>query len=367
MVLERYSYSNVSGNASLVFEPGIAQVYISAIQAVVIFVGSSLALTAFASLPALRTPFNYYLISILLAELFLAIYQGIFAIQEYYGHWVFSKRACTLFAFMFFASEGIVGNAHFLISVNRTWALFFPHHYRTRNSKGVTLFLCAGVWIATVILVLPWAILNEQHLVEPIIVCRVQTYDQFGFSILVMVLFVSPTTFILVIYPLLYSKYRARTKARVGVTGHDQTTHRASTAASRRNVTVFTVDQTVQSTDPRDGEGKESLKSHNRSYRGPRITRCFTSRPGFSRIGQRKLKSSNFLVLSWVAFCATIFWAPNVIYAVTEVFVHPNLWFNNKAFAGLCAWLACSTLLDPIMFITTVPLLRSQVKKILRL
>ena len=352
-----------SKNSSFLYEPSLANAVISAIQAIIIFAGSSLALTAFATLSTLRTTFNYYLISILLAELVLAFYQALLTIQEYYGYWIFSKRACTIFAFIFFCSEGIVGNAHFLICVNRIWALFFPHHYRNHNNKRVTLVLCASLWIATVILVLPWAALNEQHLTEPIIVCRVQTYDQYGFSILVMILFVSPTAFIMAMYPILYNKQRQRQRIKAGMVRNNQSRHHTSTVG-RRNRSVFAIDQVAQSVVVQPGREKHSSSSGHRHVTGGGRSMGTAS---VSTNRHSKIKSNNFLVLSWVALCAALFWAPNVVYAVTEVFVHPNPWFNNRAFVGLCAWLACSTLLDPLMFIVTVPLLRAQVKKLLHL
>ena len=80
---------------------------------------------------------------------------------------------------------------------------------------------------------------------------------------------------------------------------------------------------------------------------------------------RRRPSSSNFLVLTWIAFSAAVFWAPNVVYAVSEVFLHPNPWFNNEAFTGLCMWLECATCLDPLMFIVTVPPLRHQIIKLL--
>ena len=209
---ETSEYNNVS-----IFEPSFPHVIISSLHAIIIFVGSSVCLLAFATLPALRTPFNYYLISILLSELLLSVYQIFVVLQAYHGYWPFSKRACTSLVFIFFCCAGVVGNGHFLISVNRTQALLFPHHYRIYNTKRITIVSSASIWIASAALILPWAIVNEPFLKEPIIVCRIQTYDQYYFSIFVMVLFVLPTAFVMGIYPILFIRNHGRRRIKASL------------------------------------------------------------------------------------------------------------------------------------------------------
>ncbi|GAU92299.1 hypothetical protein RvY_04397 [Ramazzottius varieornatus] len=93
--------SDVSINASL-FESRTAHVVISSIQALITFFGTAVSLLPFATLPALRTPFNYHRISTLASELLLSTYQTFVVIQAYYGYWPLSIRGCTDVSFMFF-------------------------------------------------------------------------------------------------------------------------------------------------------------------------------------------------------------------------------------------------------------------------
>ena len=340
-------------------EPSVnlAETIVSSLQALFIFCASSLCLIAFFKTPALRTPFNYFLISILIAELALSVQEVFLAIQHFHGHWIFSQQTCTFILFIFFSCEGVVGNAHFLIAANRTWALFSPHHFLAHNTKQVTFFLCGSVWVATLSLVLPWIILNEPYLVNggPVYMCRVRMTSQHPFSSIIMLLFVSPTAFIISSYPFLRKKQLARQKIQ------NSLTMKTPCAVSAAGVTLGP--KTLQPRSILPARPNISLSDQNDEYVQKQHLRRVQMEEERSK---QKRKSNTFLVLTSIVLCAVVFWTPIVLYGVGEVLFLNSLMFTDTTYFALTSWLACSTCLDPVIFIATVPLLRKQIKEMLR-
>ena len=81
---------------------------------------------------------------------------------------------------------------------------------------------------------------------------------------------------------------------------------------------------------------------------------------------KQKRKSDTFLVLTSIVLSAVVFWTPIVLYGVGEVLFLNSLMFTDTTYFALTSWLACSTCLDPVIFIVTVPLLRKQIKEMPR-
>ncbi|OQV17230.1 hypothetical protein BV898_08628 [Hypsibius exemplaris] len=346
-----------------IYYPNTFQAWVSALQGFIIFAGAGLGLAAYlcSSAAELCSPFSYYIINIFLADLMLAVFESLMVVEKYYGHWILGRTTCTTALFLFLCGEGVVGNIHFLVSLNRTWAMFFPLHFRRNNTKRTAAGLCAQVWLGTVVAISVWLSFNFPYVVEPIGHCRLQVAAVRTVSIIMMPVFVTPTIFIIAIYPVLWRKHQAQRRIRENMQmekGQHQSISTIGTTFGRRSImhrpSVACQDDDGETADEDRPVSHAAAGGHEQQFSRARTAR------------QKRQNMNNFLVLSWISFCAVVFWSPMVWYAVGEV-AFPPRYFPDSSHSAVVLWVSCSTCLDPWMFIVTMPPLRKRIRQLLRL
>ncbi|OQV23104.1 hypothetical protein BV898_03149 [Hypsibius exemplaris] len=118
-------------------------------------------LLLFAKDRTLLTPFNVYLINLLIANLSCVLTQYPFDIVNnlYAFQWYLGERVCTLYLYGSFVLNSAIFNAHQLIAINRVWAVVHPLSYRDYHSTKTALTMCGAMWIYIHLFVAPgWAL-----------------------------------------------------------------------------------------------------------------------------------------------------------------------------------------------------------------
>ncbi|OQV21964.1 hypothetical protein BV898_04175 [Hypsibius exemplaris] len=170
-VMERWtnrSTRNATFNANLLSDHYIADpisenaklnrlLLIPVLSIVIYFLGvlfNGTVLAVFAKNPALRTPFNVYVINLFLGNLGTIAFQLPFTIVHLATglperpRWLYNDSVCNLFIW---ASQGMVScptGCHKLIAISRLWAVLFPIHFRTHHSLWTAVCLCVVAWVA---------------------------------------------------------------------------------------------------------------------------------------------------------------------------------------------------------------------------
>lgn len=86
--------------------------------------GNSVLLFLFVKDQTLRTPFNVYLMNLLLANMLaMLLVYPLNIIDTLYSAWFLGDRVCTFYLYGTFAIQAGVFNAHQLIAVNRLWTV----------------------------------------------------------------------------------------------------------------------------------------------------------------------------------------------------------------------------------------------------
>ncbi|XP_055337920.1 substance-P receptor-like [Paramacrobiotus metropolitanus] len=94
----------------------------------------------------LRTGFSVYLLVLLAANIFFAV--GKYTVEilhSLYRHWWMSRAVCSFYLYHSWVFVGVQLHMHFLITINRLWALTFPLSYRNRHSSAIAWLLSAGI------------------------------------------------------------------------------------------------------------------------------------------------------------------------------------------------------------------------------
>ncbi|XP_055347686.1 muscarinic acetylcholine receptor M3-like [Paramacrobiotus metropolitanus] len=171
--------------------------------------------------PRLRTPFNIYLINLLLANILQVFLQNPLAILEsIYSRWWMGRTACNLYIYAYYVLAGVIMLSHLLIAINRVWAVTFPVHYRHHHSKSVAISICVASWIWNHILLLPGIISDALFYRRPIekVGCELNKAAQPVWSMTVhWVVYVAPTLLILLSFPYVTIKRARRRRGVVGV------------------------------------------------------------------------------------------------------------------------------------------------------
>lgn len=121
-----------------------------------LFFGVIIDLYIFASHQSTRTPFNTYVIFVLLSELAVLSSAALFIVRLYDYKQLLNPGLCCFYLTLFYMGWSGVQNVEVLIAVNRLWACFFPHHYRLHHTRRLALLLCLAVNIVNGLLLLPF-------------------------------------------------------------------------------------------------------------------------------------------------------------------------------------------------------------------
>jgi hypothetical protein len=106
---------------------------------------------------SLRTPFNIYLINLLMANLActLVVYPMDIINNLYSFAWFMGDTACTVYLYGCYVLEAGISTAHQLIAINRIWAVAHPISYRSHHSVKIAILLCLATWFYVHVVMIP--------------------------------------------------------------------------------------------------------------------------------------------------------------------------------------------------------------------
>ena len=190
---------------------------------------------------SLRTSFGVYLINLLLFEAVLIwVHSPIHLISNYIGDWPFDYNLCWFVNFV--GDESLIIFAHFLITLNRVWAVTFPFSYRTRHTTKFAIILCgsvATVWHLVYIPVTIGTVVLEPDSATNGYSCKVDTaVPLYLFSVLG--LFIIPAILVILSYPYVcYKSFFSDRRQRIApqvkpsiAQGHHEMTHHSATVGT---------------------------------------------------------------------------------------------------------------------------------------
>ena len=164
----------------------------------------------------LRTPFTTYIINLLIANLLNQLYQEPLEIVSYlYSFPYLGRPFCTAFLYGSYAIHSIVYSAHFLITLNRIWAVTSPVSYRLHNKKLLAMVTCVAFWVYVHIIILPGFIMDSLYFRLPLEkgCFIVKEPQQTWFIVEQMLLYDIPLGFLILAYPVIcLSQLRRRVR-----------------------------------------------------------------------------------------------------------------------------------------------------------
>ncbi|GAU92493.1 hypothetical protein RvY_04569 [Ramazzottius varieornatus] len=290
-------------------------------EAGVLALGSIVPLLAFVKEHRLRTGFNYLLISYLLVNLIFSVFLMLLAWDFYFDGWLMAPGFCAPYISSVFLASFLTGWIQVLITTNRLWALFFPHHYRTRHNKRSSGICCVSAWLIA-------ALPNGRCFGKQMRLLPKFTSFFWNFADV-------PPVLILVVYPFLLKKYLSRRRTR--------TPPPPSSSVQNRNTSTRPVkDNMASSSGERQGGEVRTLEAVLRS----------------------KVK---FLVLTWVVVCIVCFWSPLLIFSLIQNLKGNSMVKGNEfiTMALVFNWMLICQCVEPWIFVLTIPLLRQTVRRLL--
>ncbi|GAV01193.1 RvY_11941-1 [Ramazzottius varieornatus] len=219
-------------------------------------------LAIFLSRRSLRNSFGVYVVNLLINETILAlVYSPLTMPDAYYHVWVLGYEVCIFVNFVGYTYETLIIWAHFLIAVNRIWALSFPFSYRTDHSTKVAVLLCGSVWLAMNVVYIPVTLLTAS--LNPGSFPNTWSCDIDTTGILFVFteigLFVTPMVLVIVSYPYVcYKSFFSKRKQRI----FPQSLAVASYAHGQQDFQPSRISGGTVATITNPGAGAKKVKRH---------------------------------------------------------------------------------------------------------
>ncbi|XP_055345039.1 N-arachidonyl glycine receptor-like [Paramacrobiotus metropolitanus] len=119
-------------------------------------------LTVFIMTKKLHTPFNVYLINLLVADIVyvsLSSFQGV--IEWLKPNWWGGFALCCVYKYGINAPAACMIWSQVLVTVNRVWAVTWPHLYRTHHTARCAVLTCTAMWMVIHAICVPYLILDS--------------------------------------------------------------------------------------------------------------------------------------------------------------------------------------------------------------
>ena len=119
-------------------------------------------LIIFCQRATMRTAFGMYLINLIIANTMMAcLWEPITLIQLYYSSWTFGYGACVFRQFLAWIIEAAINWSHFLIAINRFWAVVFPVSYRHHHKVKLATGTCLVTWLVIIVSIVPTIVVTR--------------------------------------------------------------------------------------------------------------------------------------------------------------------------------------------------------------
>ncbi|OQV17886.1 hypothetical protein BV898_08017 [Hypsibius exemplaris] len=129
---------------------------LSLVICIIALASNGLVLWLFIRHEHLRTPFTTYIMNLLVVNLFNEIFQQpLTIISKLRTFSSLGTHFCTAFLYGSYVIHSLVYNSHFLITLNRIWAVAHPVSYRQYHTRKVALRTCLAFWMYIHLVMLP--------------------------------------------------------------------------------------------------------------------------------------------------------------------------------------------------------------------
>ncbi|OQV25594.1 hypothetical protein BV898_00530 [Hypsibius exemplaris] len=332
-------------------------------------ISNSIVLAAFLKNQHLRTPFNVYLISLLMADFSQAIFDLPFtALSEFIPIWPLGRIGCSFSLYAKWVFSAAVRNTHSVISLNRIWALYMPIWYKQYHTKAVAIWLCLGSWVYVHIFLLPGLVMDDLTYRLDDGTCQVNTTAQRDWALPTqIVLYNSSVIVACTTYPLIWLKVRQQIKIGLRranrevksdlVTRGFSNTSKLSCVDQICKVAVvekafyFTVELQREGTSKVEcyalGHMSQDMDTHS-----DRIVESLTGQRPSPRSAQ------NFAVLTYLVIGVAFCWTPIMVFFTMQIVTG----YNNYLHFIVGSFLYyLNSLLDPIFFTMAITPLRATI------
>ena len=237
------NYTNVDNSA---FQASLTWSVLPVVALFALLTGAILNVTVlgiFLTRRKLRSSFGVYLMNVLIIDNILVFIHGPFnIIDKYSTSWTLGWKMCAFQSYMGYTYQNLIIVAHFLIALNRVWAVVFPFSYRTHHTKKVAVMLCFSAWLVLNICNIPVALtvtVLTLGATNGSLVCDIDTATLGSWNyISQLLMFDTPILFVILAYPVVcHMSFFADRKKRVraNVVGQSQLATIAPTVANTVN------------------------------------------------------------------------------------------------------------------------------------
>ncbi|OQV11952.1 hypothetical protein BV898_13747 [Hypsibius exemplaris] len=289
----------------------------------------------------LRTSFNIYLMNLATANFLYALIQNPpDVINHLYNGWFLGSFYCSVLIFGLYIFEAGIRNCHILISLNRIWAVFWPHSYRTYHKKRVACLLCLAGWVEVQFIILPGYILDAMYYRSTAIgaSCGLNAMAQWEWSVAIQFTVYNMGLYLMWIsYPIIWYKRRQRQRNQIVPSRQPAQSSQGTGARSVRSVRT---NQDATDNDTVDDEEETAKTTRSGNQSGPLA---------------KKTSSKAFTILTVLTISVTVCWTPILCYYTITLWMPVN---NPILLEVGTVLFALQSVLDPVLFIIALPDLR---------
>ncbi|OQV18807.1 hypothetical protein BV898_07064 [Hypsibius exemplaris] len=332
--------SNTSTNATTIEWTPLAMIFTLATILSILFNG--LLMVVFIYDHSLRTPFNVYLINLLIANLLCSIVQNpLEIINTISSNFWLGPQVCTLYQYAGYILQASVSGAHILIAVNRTWAVTHPISYRSIHSQVVAIALCLGMWTYIHLVLLPGILIDHLYYRMDMTKqkCFLDSSKQRTWAILIQVIVFNNPQLIMVLSLITVLVMR----------------HIREGKKKLRRVEPAPINNTAITGISPSTSLKFPQPSQRASTNGER-----SSAQGTAKVVAAKRESNAYTVLGLLTISAVVCWTPLDALYTLEIFSTEQYPTFYQVAAILHAF---QVVLDPIMFVVSSPNMRMNLRR----
>ncbi|XP_055334063.1 melanopsin-like [Paramacrobiotus metropolitanus] len=370
----RFHGGNFSHNVSLIIDSqqenysaiNTALPYLLILLSIATTASNIVIIAAFLVNRHLRTPFNCYLISLIVSDIGQSAFDLPFMVASLFQPvWIFGRTACNFNLYVKWVFAGVVRNTHALISLNRFCALFWPIIYKQYHTKTTAIWLCIGTWVYVHIWLMPGMVPDARGLRKDDGTCFVNTTAQPVWAMATQwCLYNSTLVVITITYPFIWWKIRMRQKLVTPVgqvrTGQRHGSLKMNTVyqgPSCANPSSTGNDLKLTLTDEDGGEGEDIAE--------PPDKYSPTHKPSvpIEHAAVHPKRSQSFAVLTYLVLGVIFCWTPIMTFFTLADFMDYDSHLHF-VIGSLLYYL--NSLLDPFFFCIAIKPLRMTVLAILQ-
>ncbi|XP_055346548.1 muscarinic acetylcholine receptor M4-like [Paramacrobiotus metropolitanus] len=193
---------------------------------------------------SLRTPFNVYIVALMCSNIAFETWEcSMLGLMDAYGLVGLGSSVCTLRLYGVYVLAPIVYHTHFLITLNRAWAILWPVSYRARHNHTVAGLLCAAMVGYVHLMMLPELLRDHLYYRLPLEYgCWLNAARQVTLTEFTSIwMYDVPCACVYIIYPFLLWKMLARRRAKRRNRSDNPAAQRAPLESSNRPFILLTL------------------------------------------------------------------------------------------------------------------------------